>query len=224
MVEQGSKEWLVSRIGKFTGSRISELMSSGKKKDDIFGKVAMAYIYEVASERSLLPSYLKDDYLFEIYQQMVTTETKYTRFGHENEDLAVDKYQDSTGYAIEYVESVNHPTIPNFSASPDRIAITQESVRKVVEVKCPTPKTYMLYKAEIKDNETLKSVKPEYFYQIQAELAVTGLQEADFVVFCPFLRNGIHIVSITRDESVQESFAFRIPEANKIIDNILNNE
>ena len=31
MIEQGSKDWLVARLGNFTGSRIGDLMTSGKK-------------------------------------------------------------------------------------------------------------------------------------------------------------------------------------------------
>ena len=48
MVEQGTAEWFKLRLGNFTGSRIGDLMSGGKK-GDMFGKTALAYIYEVAS-------------------------------------------------------------------------------------------------------------------------------------------------------------------------------
>lgn len=92
----------------------------------------------------------------------------------------------------------------------------------VVEVKCPTPKKFMEYMNEIKDNDTLKSVNPIYFYQTQAEMSCTGLDKADFVVFCPFLKHNIHIVEITRDESVIAEFEKRITAANEIINQILN--
>lgn len=65
MIEQGSKDWLVARLGNFTGSRIGDLMTSGKKKGELFGKTALSYIYEVAAERNLLPKYIKDDLLLE---------------------------------------------------------------------------------------------------------------------------------------------------------------
>ena len=48
MIEQGSKEWLVSRLGFFTGSRIGDLMTSGKK-GELFGKTALSYTYEVGN-------------------------------------------------------------------------------------------------------------------------------------------------------------------------------
>lgn len=220
MIEQGSKEWLVSRLGKITGSRIGDLMTSGKK-GELFGKTALSYIYEVCAERDLLQSYIDDDYLFEIYQQQVSINNKFIEFGHDNEDFAAERYQLVTGCELEECESIQHPTIPYFSASPDRIAI-KGILKKVVEIKCPTPKKFMEYMAEVNDNDTLKSVNPLYFHQVQAEMACTGLDRADFVAFCPFLKHNIHIVEITRDDNVISEFEKRITEANKIINQILN--
>lgn len=220
MIEQGSKEWLVSRLGFFTGSRIGDLMTSGKK-GELFGKTALSYIYEVCAERDLLQSYIDDDYLFEIYQQQVSINNKFIEFGHNNEDFAAERYQLVTGCELKECESIQHPTIPYFSASPDRIAI-KAWMKKVVEIKCPLPKTFMEYMAEVKDNDTLKAVNPKYFHQIQAEMACTGLDRADFVAFCPFLKHNMHIVEITRDDMVISEFEKRITEANKIINQILN--
>lgn len=220
MIEQGSKEWFISRLGKITGSRIGDLMTSGRK-GEMFGKTALSYIYEVCAERDLLQKYIDDDYLFEIYQQQVSISNKFIEFGHDNEDFAAERYQLVTGCELEECESIQHPTIPFFSASPDRIAI-KDGLRKVVEIKVPLPKTFMEYMAEVKDNETLKAVNPKYFYQVQAEMACTGLDKADFVVFCPFLKHNIHVVEITRDEAVIAEFEKRIMAANEIINQILN--
>lgn len=220
MIEQGSFGWLRQRLGNFTGSRIGDLMTSGKE-GELFGKTAFSYIYEVAAERNLLPKYIEDDYLFEIYQNQVSINNKFIEFGHENEDFAAERYQLVTRFELEECESIQHPTIPYFSASPDRIAI-KDGLRKVVEIKCPTPKKFMEYMNEVKDNDTLKSVNPLYFYQVQAEMSCTGLSKADFVVFCPFLKHNIHIVEITRDDAVIAEFERRITEANKIINQILN--
>lgn len=220
MMGQGSKEWLVSRLGFFTGSRIGDLMTSGKK-GELFGKTALSYIYEVCAERDLLQSYIDDDYLFEIYQQQVSINNKFIEFGHDNEDFAAERYQLATGFELEECESIQHPAIPYFSASPDRIAI-KGGMKKVVEIKCPLPKIFMEYMAEVKDNDTLKAVNPKYFHQIQAEMACTGLDRADFVAFCPFLKHNMRIVEITRDDIVISEFEKRITEANKIINQILN--
>lgn len=220
MIEQGSSEWLKQRLGKITGSRIGDLMTSGKK-GEMFGKTSLSYIYEVCAERDLLQKYIDDDYLFDIYQQQVSINNKFIEFGHDNEDFAAERYQLVTECKLEECESIQHPTISHFSASPDRIAI-KDGLRKVVEIKVPLPKTFMEYMAEVKDNETLKSVNPKYYYQTMAEMACTGLDKADFVVFCPFLKHNIHIVEITRDEAVIAEFEKRIMAANEIINQILN--
>lgn len=220
MIEQGSSEWLKQRLGKINGSRIGDLMTSGRK-GEMFGNTALSYIYEVCAERDLLQKYIDDDYLFEIYQQQVSISNKFIEFGHDNEDFAAERYQFVTGCELEECESIQHPTIPYFSASPDRMAI-KDALRKVVEIKCPLPKTFIEYMAEVKDNETLKAVNPKYFYQVQAEMSCTGLDRADFVVFCPFLKHNIHIVEITRDEAVIAEFEKRITAANEIINQILN--
>lgn len=221
MIEQGTSAWKKQRIGFFTGSRISELMTSGRKKDELFGQTAMSYILEVAAERDLLPAYLDDDYLFEIYDRYITVSNKYMDFGHENESFAVERYELSTGYSCSEVESLRHPSITWFSASPDRIVDTGQG-KIVAEIKCPTPKKFMEFRTKVKDNESLLAVEPKYFYQVQAEMMCSGLTEADFIVFCPFLKHNIHIVRITADLEIQKEIEFRISEAEKIINNILN--
>ena len=42
-IEQRSLEWHRLRCGSFTGSKIGDLMKSGKKKEQIFGETAMTY-------------------------------------------------------------------------------------------------------------------------------------------------------------------------------------
>ena len=220
MTEQNSIQWMKDRLGCFNGSAIGDLMTSGRKKDEVFGQTALSYIYSIASERDLLKAYLEDDYLWEVYQEQVSFSNKYTEFGHEQEPIAIEMYEKVTGRQCEETERVAHPTINHYAASPDRFAYDGKD-RIVVEVKCPTPKVYMKYRHEIKDNETLKSVEPRYFYQVQAELHVSGCTEADFVCFCPFLNHPLHIVRITADEQVQKEIEHRINEAEKIIESIL---
>jgi hypothetical protein len=222
MSEQNTDQWMKDRLGCFNGSAIGELMSSGRKKEEFFGKTALTYIYNIAAERDILTAYLDDDFLWEIYQSQVSFSNKYTQWGHEQESIAAEEYEKVTGRMCEETERILHPTIPNYAASPDRFAYDDKE-RIVVEIKSPTPKTYMKYRYEIKDNETLKSVEPNYFYQVQAEMHVSGCKQADIVFFCPFLKHPIHIVRITADEDVQKDIEHRIREAENIIKSILKN-
>lgn len=221
MIQQGSNAWKISRLGYFTGSRIGELMTSGRKKEELFGQTAMSYIYEVAAERNLLPAYVNDEYLFEIYDNYMTAFTKYMEFGKENEAFAIERYQLLTGYTCEEVESLRHPSLKWFSASPDRIVHLGTKRRAIAEVKCVKPGRFMEYKDKVYDNATLKAIEPKYYYQVQAEMICSKLRIADFIVFCPFLKNGLHVVRIKADWDVQDEIKFRVREANKLIKKII---
>lgn len=220
MAEQNSIQWMKERLGCWNASAIGDLMGGGRKKGELFGQTALSYIYQIASERDLLKAYLEDDYLWEVYQNQVSFSNKYTDWGHEQEPLAVEEYENITGRKCRETERILHPVIPNYAASPDRFTWDLNDTI-VVEIKSPTPKTYMKYRNEIKDNETLKSVEPKYYYQVQAQLHCSLSSYADFVCFCPFLQHPIHIVRITADDAVQKEIEYRIYEAEKIISNIL---
>lgn len=223
MNSQNTDQWLKDRLGKWNASAIGNLMGSGRKKGEIFGQTALSYIYDVASQRDLLTIYKEDETLWEIYQQQVSVHNKHLDWGHENEPIAIEEYERVTGRICLETGSIDHPSIPNLAASPDRLS--QEGIYPIViEVKSPLPKTYMKYRAEIKDNDTLLAVEPNYFYQVQAQLMCTGYAEADFICFCPFLKHPLHIVRITADKGVQNEIANRIMEAEKIIERILNNK
>lgn len=221
MIEQNSTQWMKARCGCWNASAIADLMTSGKKKDELFGKTAMAYIFQIASERDLLKAYLEDDYLWEVYQNQVGFSNRFTEWGHEQEPFAAEEYERLTGRQCEETGRVLHPTIPFYAASPDRFAYDGEE-KVVVEIKSPLPKTYMSYRHEVKDNKTLKAVEPRYYWQIQSQLHCSGLKNADFVCFCPFLKHPLHIVRITADEEAQKEIEYRISEAEKIIESILN--
>ena len=48
--QQRSEEWHNQRMGKFTASRFGDLMTNGRKKDEVLGQTAISYIYEKAAE------------------------------------------------------------------------------------------------------------------------------------------------------------------------------
>lgn len=217
---QNTDQWLKQRLGKWNASAIGELMGKGRKKEDLFSQNALSYIYSVAAERNLLNAYIEDDYLWNIYQSQVGITNKYTDWGHDSEPLAIEEYERMTGRICTEVGSIAHPCIPHLSASPDRLS-TDGDCPITIEVKSPLPKVFMKYKAEIKDNASLLAVEPKYFYQVQTQLMVTGCTEADFVCFCPFLKNPLHIVRIFADSDVHTQIAHRIAEAEKIINTLI---
>ena len=69
-VEQRSLEWYRLRCGCITGSKVADIMKSGRKKDEIFSETAKAYLFQVAGERLFNTSFLNDDGIFKDYLEL----------------------------------------------------------------------------------------------------------------------------------------------------------
>ena len=221
-VEQRSLDWHRLRIGSFTGSKIGDLMKSGRKKEQIFGDTAMSYIFKVAAERMLNPVFVNDDELFGQYIEQQQVYSKAIIWGQEQEDNAKDLLmKKNPEWELADVSSCKHDTIPHFAASPDAIIYDRKKLM-VGEIKCPSVHTFVRYLVEINDAESLKKVQPDYFYQMQAEMACTNAESGIFVAYCPWLVKPIHIVPIERDEEAIKAIEERVVKANEIVEQIIN--
>lgn len=214
--EQRTLEWYRARLGYITGSQVGSLMKSGRAKDKVFSDTALTYLYQLAGERSLNPEIVKDDTMFTFYLDQTTSQSKAMRFGTEQEEHARNTYIEITGRDVVEVGLCKHPTIPNLASSPDGLTVDGKE-KGCVEIKCPTLSTYSKYVAEIHDNETLKKVNPDYYYQCQNHMACTDTTFCDFIVYCPFVENPIHIVRITRDNDAIALIEERVALAEAII-------
>ena len=221
-VEQRSLDWHRLRIGSFTGSKIGDLMKSGRKKEQIFGDTAMSYIFKVAAERMLNPVFVNDDELFGQYIEQQQVYSKAIIWGQEQEDNAKDLLmKKNPEWELADVSSCKHDTIPHFAASPDAIIYDRKKLM-IGEIKCPSVHTFVRYLVEINDAESLKKVQPDYFYQMQAEMACTNAESGIFVAYCPWLVKPIHIVPIERDEDAIKAIEERVVKANEIVEQIIN--
>ena len=221
-VEQRSLDWHRLRIGSFTGSKIGDLMKSGRKKEQIFGDVAMSYVFKVAAERMLNPVFVNDDELFGQYIEQQQVYSKAIIWGQEQEENAKDLLmRKNPEWELSDVSSCKHDTIPHFAASPDAIIYDRKKLM-IGEIKCPSVHTFVRYLVEIKDAESLKKVQLDYFYQMQAEMACTNAESSIFVAYCPWLVKPIHIVPIERDEEAIKAIEERVVKANEIVEQIIN--
>ena len=221
-VEQRSLDWFRLRCGSFTGSKIGDLMKSGRKKEQIFGDTAMSYIFKVAAERMLNPVFVNDDELFGQYIEQQQVYSKAIIWGQEQEENAKDLLmRKNPEWELSDVSSCKHDTIPHFAASPDAIIYDRKKLM-IGEIKCPSVHTFVRYLVEIKDAESLKKVQPDYFYQMQAEMACTNAESGIFVAYCPWLVKPIHIVPIERDEEAIKAIEERVVKANEIVEQIIN--
>lgn len=214
--EQHSIDWYRDRLGYITGSKVGVLMKSGRTKDKVFSDTAKTYLYQIAGERALNPRIVNDDEMLKFYIDQTTSQSKAMRFGTEQEGNARDLYVERTGREVKEVGLCHHAKIKYLASSPDGVTYDGDTLG-CVEIKCPALSTYSQYVAEISDNDTLKKVNPDYYYQCQNHMACTGGQFCDFIAYCPFVENPIHIVRITRDEDAIALIEERVALAEEII-------
>ncbi|WP_418988048.1 lambda exonuclease family protein [Bacteroides heparinolyticus] len=223
MEAQRTLDWYRARLGNVTGSRVADIMKSGRKKDEEFGDTAMTYIYSLAAERDMNPVIIEDDAAFEEYLYQVNVETKAMRWGTEQEQHARELYEKKTGRRIVEVGSCKHPTIEHFASSPDGFFYDENTGEKgCIEIKCPTQAVFMKYSSNVRDSATLLLTEPKYFFQCMAHMMCTRADWCDFVVFNPFQKRPLHIVRILPDKSAFTAIEDKINKANELINSLLH--
>lgn len=224
-IEQRSLDWFRARLGNVTGSKVSDIMTTSRKKDEVFGDTAKTYLKTLAFERTMNPDVINDDEAFQSYLEEVNVTSKAMRIGTEREDDAVACFIDSFDeqYEVTEVSSCKHDTIPYFAASPDRILKDEQTGEiGILEVKCPTGGVHIGYKSEVKDAVSLKTVKKEYYWQMMAEMSCTGAKFGIFLSYNPYSSYPVHVVYIERNEEDIELLEERVVLANQYIDETIN--
>ena len=226
-VEQRSLEWHRMRCGCITGSKVADIMKSGRKKDEVFSDTAKSYLFQVAGERMFNPTFLNDDEIFQDYIDQVSVNTKAMQWGADQEGAAKSLFMQMNFPEGEIVElsSCKHDTIPYFAASPDGAIYYGRDGEdlKIIEVKCPNINTYMKYRTLIHDAASLKETEPKYYWQMMAEMSCTGAKGGIFIVYCPWLSKPIHWADIGRVEDDIKLMEDRVILANDFINEIINN-
>jgi putative phage-type endonuclease len=171
--EQGSPEWLAARAGKVTASMISNVLAKP----------------ETAAYK---------DYQAQIVAELLTGKPQGSdftneamQFGTENEPFARSAYEVSTGFTVDEVGLVLHPTIDRAGASPDGLVGSDG----LVEIKAPKVATHLSY--------ICAGVVPtKYKNQMLWQMACTERDWCDFISFRPDLpeRLQLFIVRFKRDE------------------------
>lgn len=205
---QHSLDWYRARLGKFTGSQVGRLMKSGRGKDEYFGKDAIAYITEIVTERLLNPSVVALDDLFEEYLLQVTPCSKAMAWGNDQEMNARTLYSKTHNHKVTSCGAVELSKW--FASSPDGLVMDDNGC---VEIKCPQPKTHTEYLINVHSAEDLKRVKPEYYWQCVAHMAVTGADWCDWMSYCPFSSKPLHVVRINRVQEAESQLHERVDAA-----------
>ena len=185
MIEQGTVEWHLQRLGKVTASRIADVLSKGKSG-------------ESASRKN---------YRTELLVQRLTGQpgesftSAAMEWGTATEPMARIAYEVAKGNFVEQVAFLDHPTIANYGCSPDGL-VDKDGL---IEIKCPNSSNHIDY---------LLDDKPpaKYIPQMQCQMAVTGRQWCDFVSFDPRLPDDLQlfVVRLERDQEYIEAMEVEV--------------
>lgn len=174
---QETDDWKQARIGKVTASRIADMMTKTKSG---WGTGRKNYMAELVAER--LTGKAAEHFMSGAMQ-----------WGTDNEPDARISYEFFTDNAVQEVGSVDHPSIPMSSASPDG-TVGDDGL---VEIKCPNTATHI---------ETLLfgKIPNKYLLQMQWQMACTGRKWCDFVSFDPRMPDNMElfIQRVDRDEAL----------------------
>jgi hypothetical protein len=193
------------RLGMFTASMISKIMTGSRTKGEIFGDTAKKEIYRIAAERTLT------DHGAELYiDELMKADYKQTRWGKDNEADARELFSEKTGLSVRVCTSMRHDDMPYFSATPD--GITEDGT--LVEIKCP----YNI--AGMYDEDYVKA----HIVQMQSQMAVYGLSGCYFVKYDPRLTDKIRVMKINWDQDMISTIETRVKMANDMVIELIGAE
>lgn len=159
---QRTYEWKEARRGMFTASGIYKLM--GAKG---LGQTGESYVMEKVTEA--------------LGVDLNEVSTYAMQYGIDMEPQAKAYYEQSFNCSITDVGFIVASWCSESGASPDGII----NGEKLIEIKCPFNPVHHTQNLLIKSADDLKKLRPEYYWQVQHQMAVTGYQKCDFVSFCP---------------------------------------
>lgn len=213
-MEQRTTEWYLARKGRFTASDISDLLTTSKKKSEVFGDTAMSYINSKVNE-FLMPDGAFIDFLDE-YQ----LSTPAIRWGNMFEADARDLYAERTGFIVletGFFEYGNHA-----GGSPDGIIPSENGI---IEIKCPFEgKTHIVF-MEMTRSDDLLEVNKKYYYQVQANMLFTGADFCDFISFNPRMSDLMRMkqLRVERNEKSINLLKERINLASELLESKVSN-
>lgn len=175
-VEQRSNEWFALRLGKVTASRVADLMAKTKTG---YSATRENYMAQLVVERIS-------------NSQAESFSSPAMQWGTDQEPYARAEYEATQGAMVEECGFVSHPTIEMAGASPDGLVGDDG----LIEIKCPNTATMI-------DVLLTGTVASKYNTQMQFQMACTGRQWCDYVVFDPRMpaKAQMFIKRVARDEA-----------------------
>ncbi len=194
MIEQGSQEWHLQRVGKVTASRLADVMATIKSGE---AATRMNYKAQLVAER--LTGAPTESFTSGAMQH-----------GTEQEPIAREAYERAKGSIVEQVAFVDHPIIPMSGASPDGLVDDG-----LVEIKSPNTSTHI-------DTLLQRKIPNKYNLQMQWQMACTGRKWCDFVSFDPRLPEHLQlcVIRVPRDEDLISECEYKVQQFLSEVDNL----
>ena len=182
--DQGSDEWRQIRLGKVTGSRLSDIYT--KSKSGGKGTEGDSLIYTLIAE--------------EVSQDISDTYQSFAmKKGTELEPFARIAYVEKYNIEVKQVGFCQHDKYDWLGFSPDGFVMDNDRHAKCLEIKCPNTNTHVRYLTE-------NVVPKDYWHQVLSSFFINPDQEScDFVSFCPlFTAKPLFIKTVYRDEWLEK--------------------
>lgn len=186
--EQGSEEWFKCRLGKLTGSSAHTIYTNGKGLDTLCLEKATEILTGIISE-----SYKNDA----------------MQHGNDYENEARSIYELETGNKVNQIGFCEENEY--IGVSPDGL-IDDDGL---IEIKCPTDKTYTQYLIDMK-------IKPEYYSQMQMQMLITKRSWCDYVVYNPHFQKTLIIQRVFADKEYMEKIGNGLVDGERKIKENVN--
>jgi hypothetical protein len=198
--EQGSPEWLASRLGVITASEVHALLLDSRSKTPKYKEARKSYMNQLIGE--VCTGYSEE------------LNAKALQWGKDNEEAAIAAYEFHSGNVVEKIGLVYKDETLRVGASADFKIVGKNHGG---ENKCPiTPKVHIEFLLDGK-------IKQEYISQVQFGLWVTGWEAWDFTSYHPRMKkNMVAFVTIERDPVMMEYFDNEIPKFIFEMDKLLS--
>jgi len=196
-VEQGSENWELLRVGRFTSSEIHKIMECGwrpmtpeelaaRPKTGIGSKTTRVPDPSKMSDRGMKYIYAK---VAEILTGRPKPSSSYAYpivWGKETEAEAVEFFEKK--YSIQCEQVGFQPWGDHAGGSPDRLIDEHSGL----EVKCPFLPENQIEYLMLTDIWDLKAVHPEYYWQVVSLMLFTGRKHWYFCTYDPRMIDDKH--------------------------------
>lgn len=188
-VSQNTDEWDKIRAGRFTASRMSELMAPGyrpmtqeelkaRPKTGTGSKVTRALAPEVLADSAM--NYIKEKVAEVLAGMPKPSSYAYPIvYGKEMEPRAIEYFSETTGLKVEPVGFVTFGD--HAGGSPDGLVGEED----ILEVKCPYAIDTQIDYLMLTDQWDVQRMYPAYYWQCQSNLLFTGRKRCHFVTYDP---------------------------------------